>query len=139
VRLGSAAVTAGLITAMVVGVPAAAFAYQFDRREFNPNTLGTQRLPSSGGKPYAATSGTGTLLSDAPGSPCNDTFNWQLIRARTALPDVVQREVDNNRFCDPQLIITGSSWPAGTYHWNVRVVNRPVTVSGVGAVEARWP
>lgn len=138
-RLKSATVTAGLVTAMVVGVPAAAFAYQYDRREFNPNTLGTQRLPSSGGKPYAATSGTGTTLSDAPGTPCNDTFDWQLIRARTGLPDVVQRSVSNNRFCDPQYVITGQSWPAGTYHWNVRVVNRPVTVSGVGYVEARWP
>lgn len=51
----------------------------------------------------------------------------------------MQRSVSNNRFCDPQYVITGQSWPAGTYHWNVRVVNRPVTVSGVGYVEARWP
>lgn len=138
-RLKSATVTAGLVGAMVVGIPTAAFAYQFDRREFNPNTLGTQRLPSSGGKPYAATSGTGTTLSDAPGTPCGDTFNWQLIRARTGLPDVAQVTVNNNRFCDPQFVQTGLSWPAGTYHWNVRVVNRPVTVSGVGYVEARWP
>lgn len=54
-----------------------------DRRDFNPNTLGTQRLPGSAGTPYAAT--------------------------------------------------------AGPYHWNMRVVSRPVTVCGVGAVEARWP
>jgi hypothetical protein len=139
VRLRSATVTAGLVGVMMVGIPTAAFAYSYDRREFNPNALGTVRLPSSGGKAYAATSGTGTLLSDAPGTPCNDTFNWQLIRARTGLPDVVVREVDNNRYCDPQYVITGASWPAATYHWNVRVVNRPVIVSGNGAVEARWP
>ena len=132
-------IVAAVLAAAGVAVPAtAAAASAYDIRNFNAGVYGTQRLPSSqsGDRVYRKVSGNGRFDGDAPGSSCRNTFAFESVHDRTAIPDEVVFSSPNLTFCSGKQYFANRSWPSGTYHFDARVKARPDAVSGTGGVAA---
>lgn len=119
---------------------AVAYAAGSDYHSFNAAKLGNQRLPSDSknDRQYPATNKNGTVGYDAPGSSCDNYFKWQLVRNISLSPDEVVHS-GGARFCNSATYKTLLTWKKAYYHFDVRVTDKPVPVSGNGFVVAKWP
>lgn len=121
-----------LVAALFVGLPAAAYAATAGYR-FDATKLGNQR--AAGLRQPTVSAG---VTSDMDGTACDSTYDYQLVRHRSYLPDEVVHRNAGARACDGEIVRSGLSWSAGLYHFDVRVVKRQESNLGGGFARATW-
>lgn len=130
---GRGAMLAAVLVGLLLGLPAVAYAGAAEYR-FDATKLGNQRLPDFNSPAVSS----GRVASDMDGTACDSTYDYQLVRHRSYLPDEVVHRNTDGRACDGQIVRSGLSWSAGRYHFDVRVVTRQESNFGRGYVRAGW-
>ena len=126
-------VVAVVLAALFVGLPAVAYAATAEYR-FDATKLGNQRLQDFN----SPTVSSGRVTSDMDGTACDSTYDYQLVRHRSYLPDEVVHRNAGARACDGEIVRSGLSWSAGLYHFDVRVMKRQESNLGGGFARATW-